>query len=118
MPSTGCRRLKVNARRTHSSSEEARLRHAQYDFSTTAGPIRTFNVLEFCFKPDYDSYERQGGAFHKQGSRLLGNEAHEYHSSQVVAGLTDVTWTEQKPISDEQFEHLKRAFGLQFIKVE
>jgi hypothetical protein len=81
-------------------------------------PNQHFYLLEFGFKPDYDSYERRGGAFHKRGSRLLGTEAHEYHSSQVIAGLADVTWTEQRPVTDEQFEHLKAAFGLQFIKVD
>lgn len=75
-------------------------------------------VLELCFKPDYDSYERRGGSFHKQGSRLLSTETHEYHNSQVVAGLADVIWTEQKFVTGEQFEELKAAFGLQFIKVE
>jgi hypothetical protein len=36
----------------------------------------------------------------------------------VVAGLADVAETEQRHVTDEQFEQLKEAFGLQFIEVD
>ena len=69
-------------------------------------------LFELGFKPDYDSYERRGGAFHKEGSRLFGTEGHVYNSNVVFAGLADITWTEHKPVTDEQSEQLKTLFAL------